>query len=393
MMLLMRVWLLFVCLVLLLSGCSVSQNRYILLWHGWNEAETAVLEDALTRFADIHPTIKVVVVAVPPADLRDRYVETAVGGLGPDLFIGSSDWLLPLVTQELVRDIGQTAVDGLTYQPNALTSVTYQDHIYGLPLSLRSAVLYYNTEQVAEPARDLDDLVQQAAAGQAVAIGTRFERVFWGIRTFGSNFFEPQTEEPPQPQQAFVKWLAWLKQVQDEPGMILGRDALVLRQLFVEGKASYYVGEQEELSLLQEALGVEKVGVVRLPSGPSGPSGPILSVEMLYFNPASSSRQQEAALTLGRFLTNAEQGAIFMRETNRVSANRRVRVDSSAFPIVAGFARQVQTAVLPPQDPAWHNVVTQGEELIVTVLAGEEEAGTAVCTFLANIGQSSQVCQ
>lgn len=377
---------------MLLSGCRLSATRYILLWHSWNEAETAVLETALAHFADIHPTIKVVAVAVPPDDLRQRYQETAVGGLGPDLLIGSSDWLVPLVTEELVRDIGPEALDDRNYQSVAMTSLTYEDGIYGLPLSLRSAVLYYNANQVAEPARDLDELVEQAAAGQAVAIGTRFERAFWGIRAFGANFFEPQTAEPPQPQQAFVKWLVWLKQVQDEPGIILGRDGLALRQLFVEERVAYYVGEQDELPLLREALGKEAVGVVRLPSGPDGPAGPILHVETLYFNSASSERQQAAALTLGRFLTNAEQGAVFMRETDRVSANRRVRVDSRAFPIVSGFAKQVQTAVLPPQDPAWREVVAGGEDVIVRVLAGEEEAGTAVCTFLAEISQPSLVC-
>lgn len=393
----MRQWLLLVCGAVLsgwLVGCSGQPTSYIMIWHGWNEAETAVLTQSLTLFADIHPEIKVVAVATPANELQARYTNAAASGLGPDILIGTSDWLATLYAANLVRPIAQDSTSGNIYQKSSLDALTIDDHLYGIPLSLQTAALYYNTTLVETPAKSLEALLGEAQAGKLVALGTQFERAFWGVRGFGQNLFAPSSEETEvEPYLSLVKWLVWLKEAQETPNIILGRDEVALRQLFAEGRAAYYVGFPEELPILQEALGKTAVNVVPLPLGPDGPAGPVLHVEALLFNPHSNADQLEAALVLGRFLTNEEQGAMLMRETQRVSANRQVRVNRQTNPIVWGFSQQARTAVIPPKSPDWRTIVAVGDDVYTAVLAGEEEAGTAVCEFMTAIQLKPAACE
>ncbi len=377
--------------LLSLVGCDRQPTSYMMLWHGWNEAETAVLTQSLTLFAEIHPEIKVVAVAIPASELQARYASATSSGLGPDMLIGKSDWLATLHAANLLHPLAADSTSGNIYLKSALDALTIDNQLYGIPLSLRTAALYYNTTLVETPAKSLDGLLAEANDGKLVAVGTQFERAFWGIQGFGENLFSPGGETSPH--LSLVKWLVWLKLAQDTPGVIMGRDTIALRQLFAEGEAAYYVGFPEDLLVLQEALGETAVRVVPLPLGPEGPAGPLLHVEALLFNPHSTNNQLEAALTLGRFLTNEEQGTVLMRETQRVPANRQVRVDLRTNPIVWGFSQQARTAVIPPQSPDWATIETAGNDVYTAVLAGEMEAGTAVCEFMAAIQQPAPDCK
>lgn len=351
----MKQWLLLVCGVVLggwVVGCSGQPTSYIMIWHGWSEAETAVLTQSLTLFADIHPEIKVVAVAIPDDALQTRYTNAAASGLGPDILIGTSDWLTTLQAANLVRPIAEDSTSGNIYLKSALDALTIDGQLYGIPLSLQTAALYYNTNLVDTPPKSLEDLLAEAEAGKLVALGTQFERAFWGVQGFGQNVFAPATEGMEvEPYLSLVKWLVWLKTAQEVPNIIMGRDGVALRQLFAEGRAVYYVGFPEDLALLEESLGKTAVGVAVLPLGPDGPAGPVLHVEGLLFNPHSTADQFQAALVLGRFLTNEEQGAVLMRETQRVPANRQVRVNRQTNPVVWGFSQQARTAVIPPHHP------------------------------------------
>lgn len=385
--------LLLLCVSLPLLACrpapaDVVRGGAILLWHGWDEEETAVLHNILDQFADVHPEITVIAEAVAANELEARYKEAASSGLGPDLVIGSSDWVAELAQADLLVDLRPAFPDGEThnYAPTAMQALRADDGLYGLPLALESAALYYNTTLVDDLPKTLEELLLLAEAGQAVGIEIDFEDAFWGIQAFGGQMFVTPVENQPPAASAFADWLQWLKMAQENPGVFLNRDKLVLRKLFTAEQIAYYVGSPSELTLLREMFGDDApIGVVSLPAGPDGAAGPRLQVEAVLFNAASTAAQHEMAFVLGRFLTNAEQGTTLMRETGRVSANQRVRVDRRAYPLVAGFASQAKTAVVPPTHLPWAEIDDFGDDVYTTVLSGERDAATAVCQFMAMV--------
>lgn len=304
-------------LCLLLSACttqSLSQPYAgrVLLWHSLaDEAEQATLDRVLNRFIDIYEDVEVVSNFVSRDDMLERYQTAAAAGLGPNLVLGQSEWVLTLVENDLIADLSPFDPRTDIYYTGAITNLRYQDGLYGLPLAMRPVALYYNTNLVETPASTLDELLQEAASGNRVAINTRFDRAFWGTQAFGGSLFDSEGRTILN-EGGFANWLRWLRSAQDAPGVFLARDAETLVDLFTRQRVAYMVATPDVLPAARAALGEETVGVIPLPSGPGGTSGPLLHVDALMLNPASSANQAGLSMLLARFLTSSEQGGVFV---------------------------------------------------------------------------------
>ncbi|MBE2200274.1 MAG: extracellular solute-binding protein [Anaerolinea sp.] len=362
-------------IILFLAGCqsgdtaAASDKGKILLWHGWSEAEAETLSGILHKFDEIYPNLSVISQAVAADELRQRYEQAARLGLGPDLFIGPGEWLVPLADQGLIQDLRPFAPRTEDYLSGAVGSLTYADGLYGLPLALRPVALYYNTKLVETPAATLDEWLVQAAAGKPVALNTNFWPAFWGIQAFGGQLFD-EAGRVILDQGGFANWLSWLKNARVVPGVIFSRDNDSLRDLFFSGKVAYYTGSPDDLAAARAALGDDTVAVTMLPAGPNGPSGPLLDVEAIYFNQAAPPQKTRQTLLLAAFLTNASQSTTLMREIGRVPANRTVQVDPRLHPAEAGFAAQARTAVAIPNLPQTALLLSRGDDIYRAVLEG-----------------------
>lgn len=371
-----------------LVGCQANEadngqlHGRILLWHSWSEADTAVLGQMLQEFERINPNVTVIIAAIPAEELRARYEATVPQGLGPNLLIGSADWIPDLAEQGLIADYGELGFSAINFFPAAVRALRIPDDegLYGLPLSMSTNVLYYNVSLVEEPAVTLEGLWRQAEAGLNVAIPTTFETAYWGIYTAGEGLFREDGGMVLR-DSGFEGWLTNLKDVQDIPNVVLSRDTAALQELFTSGRTAYYVGRPEEMGILQEALGEFEVGVTPLPTGEVGSPRSLLSVEALLLNTASSAQQTAVALEIAQFLTNQEQSTQFMRQAGRVPANRRVEVNSQIYPNMYEFTLQTRTAVvLPPHIPR-QAIVDLGDLAYANVLSGLMLPLEAVCDF------------
>ncbi|MEM6530198.1 MAG: extracellular solute-binding protein, partial [Chloroflexota bacterium] len=299
----------------------------MLLWHSLdNETEQAVLDEVLGRFMDIYEDVNIITQAVPRDSLLERYRTAAESGLGPDLMIGESRWVQELAEDHLIRDLTPLEPRVDIYFSGAVASLRYtveeESRIYGLPFALRPVALYYNTDLVTQPATTLDALLADAADGQRVAVDTRFINSYWGTPAFGGRLFD-DSGRTVLDEGGFANWLTWLSSAQSSPGMFLSRDAAAILDLFQRERVAYMIATPDNLQMLKQTMGEEKISVALLPSGPVGEAGPLLRVDGLMLNASSSANQAELALLLARFLTNADQGGVFVRQSGIIPANRR----------------------------------------------------------------------
>ena len=372
------------CCALLLSACVRGDegelHTRLLLWHS-SEAIAPALERIIDEFEVLNPGVTVVVQIVPEPDLRERYIATALLGLGPDILIGSSQWISELADDNLIREIGSFNLPTDVYLSASLENVRYGDGIYGVPFSLEPLALYYNTALVEAPPETLDEMLAQATAGRVVGLGTEFSDVFWGMQALGGRLFDEQGRVVLD-QGGFASWLNWLEQAQRAPGMILSRDKAELLRLFTESDIAYYAGGPEDLPVVREALGDEGFRVAPLPAGTGGPSGPLLNVDAMMFNLATSESYTEIALALAAFLTNDVQSSNLLSTRSFVPANRRVQANSRLYPGIAGFLTQARTAVSIPNTDAMQQVFSRGDTLLQQVLFGVTSS-TEAATILA----------
>jgi maltose-binding protein MalE len=421
------------------SGNNKNQNDLkgqILVWHSWQGGEREDLDKLLGNFTNLYPNVKIVEESFSLDEIENRFETQVVSGYGPDILIVPGDWAKRLADKGMIRDIGSQEVDIEPYLTSAINVLKDGDHLYGLPLSLNTYALYYNKMLLApnvdnsngetfveliqqqqetitdtealdvlnnlltqvestgssseplEPAKTLDDLSQQANAGQKVAMPSDFYGAFWGVSAFGGQLFDEENRIILN-QGGFANWLGWLKQAQDNPNIILNRKKSILSDLFTTGKVTYYIGNSNELPVLQEALGEDMVGVVRLPARQNKTAGPFLEVEGLVFSQASTEKSLQIALRLGQYLTNAEQQLQLALDVGKIPTNKRVKIDPRVSPIVAEFVAQSKTAIpinLQNIDKV-NDVRSTGNTIYGSVLDGEISIGEAANSLTQQVNE------
>lgn len=379
-------WLLIV--LVMLAGCSGEADDdelsgRVTLWHSWSESEAAILGDALAEFQELHPDVRVIPVALPEDHILEEFMTAGNDGLGPDVLIGTNSWIGELVNAGLIRPLNPDRDRSNLFDSRNIALTQYEDQIYGTPQFLAPRALYYNKGLAASPPGDLDELLADAAAGNRVAFVPRFEEAYWGIQTFGEGLFDDQGRFTLA-ESGFTEWLAWLDEAQGSPGVILNVDDRSLLELFATGEIAYYVagpGKLDDIDALLDEEDPLAYGVVPLPSGPNGPPGPLLPAETILLYAFTSDAQTDVADALASFLVNQQQSIRFMRELDRVPANPAIAVDPRIYPIVNGFTRQADTAVVIPNEVPTDPLAAAGDRAYVSVLSGVLTPAEAVCQF------------
>lgn len=377
-----------VALVWPLSACGLVNpgQTHIVLWHSWPDADAEMLAQAVSRYEGIFDGARVVLTHVPDNQMRQRYQDAVTQGLGPDLFIGAGRWARELHAAGQLAPVEPDLVDPSVYYAGALSALTLDDRLHGVPLSLKPPALIYNRNLVEAPPENLDALLQRASEGQAVGLNSRFERLLWGLSAFGGRLFDEEGRVVLD-DGSLANWLNWLLTAEDLQSVVLSRDEATLISLFQQERLAYLSGTPELYERLSAAMGAENLSVTPFPQGPSGPAGPLLYLDALYFSPASSPNQHAAALNLASFLTNIEQSTTFMRELGRVPANRNVRVDPRAYPIVSAFLAQSRTATPISTREPFDVLLAEGDAATLRVLEGVLEPVTAVNQITTSVNE------
>ncbi len=424
--------------LLLLVSCGGSESASddiggkVLIWHTWEGAEREAFVELLDSFMELHPAVTLVEESLLAKDIAVDFTEQAHSGYGPDIIIAPADLSRELAQRRIIRDLRDQEIDTDIYLSSAIGILQDGDSLYGIPLSLNVFALYYNkallgeatavtavadtlalieeqqqaiTDTIAlevldnlaarieaqdaeslEPAADLDALLQHADMGHQIALRSDFYGAFWGIQAFGGQLFDAENRIILN-QGGFANWLGWMKRAKDNPNIILHRRPHVLRDLFTSGRATYYVGDSQELSGLQEALGTDIVGVTRLPGRQNKPAGPFLQVATIMFNRASSDDSLEIGLSLARYLTNVEQQHELALSAGWLPVNKRVQVDPRVSPTIAEFVAQSRTSVpinLDNLDKV-NDLIAFGSPIYTLVLDGEMSIGEAATQLTTQV--------
>jgi len=378
----------FLILLLILSGCQQNSpdedlNGRITLWHSWSPAEAVILDETLVQFQEIHPNVHISKVAFPYDQLFAEFMLAGKEGLGPTLFLGTDSWIGDLADSGLISPLSQDLTELDQYNTRNIAITRYRDQQFGIPFSLAPKALYFNKSLVTKPPTTLDELLQEAAAGRSIAFVPRFAKAYWGIQAFGEGLFNDQAHFTLA-ESGFTEWLSWLDKAQSAPGVIMNIDDESLMALFASGQVAYYVAGPEKQALISSIITEEnpfEIGVAPLPGNPEAPAGPVLSAEIIMFYEFASPKERIIADELATFLVNQQQSIRFLRELDRVPANRNVSVDPRIYPNVYGFSQQSKTAVVIPNEIIADAFVEAGNRAYANVLSGSLTPAEAVCNF------------
>jgi len=134
----------------------------VTLWHALNPDELTAWQAQLSVFESLYPGIAVNMVQKTATGMHDALTTAIAAGQGPDLYTwGAEDWQGEFVNASLIIPI-DSYVDSATlalYYPSALSAMTYQGHLYALPISAECLTMFYNKAYITTPPTTTDQMV------------------------------------------------------------------------------------------------------------------------------------------------------------------------------------------------------------------------------------------
>jgi ABC-type glycerol-3-phosphate transport system substrate-binding protein len=393
-----KLWAFFLVAILFLAACSnsiesqtkkerssfqnqdINQNSAskqlrgsILLWH-----DEKINEDQSQRtvrnYQQINPDVNIIVEIVRKEELLKRFLQQFRAGLSPNILLVDYDLMFEFIRINSLMAIDPKIINLGDILPTALTQVTYQDKVYGIPGAIFTQVLCYNKNKVNKNQlpQNLDDVLSQAKTGYTFGIPSSFQDTFWGIQIFGGEIFDAQGRFSLKPG-SWAAWMTWLQSAKNLPNIILSNSITALEKSFMQGNLDYFVCDAASIFGIKKTLKEDNLGVTILPGQPEYPAGPLLYTKVLVIPNNFSPRQTAITLDFARFITNKQQqqrGA--MDIGSFIPPNRKIRLDARLFPIQATLEQQARNAVaIPLRDiPKAEIIFPIGETLYQQVLEG-----------------------
>lgn len=327
------------------------------VWESTGGPDTFI-QQAGEAFTAKYPNIKVEYVNVELGDSTSQIALDGPAGVGPDVFAAPHDKLGELVTGgHVMPTVNATDVTSRVLGATS-TALTYEDTMYGYPVSAETYALFYNKaliseekvpttwEGVKEFAQSFNDgqkygFMMDVANGYYTIIFTTSEnnRLFGpnGTDAANSNINSTASVEG-------MKFFQSLREVLDVPAADLGTS--ITDEAFKSGVVAMYITGLWNVVSFQEA-GID-FGVKALPSlpGESTPSASFSGTRAMFVS-AYSEHPEEAAL-FADFLTTEEMQALRFELTGSLPSIS-IEVDS---PYVDGFLQQLDYAFPMPSIPA-----------------------------------------
>jgi len=376
---------------LLLAGCSggggaeqtADSSAELVIWT--DQEREAAITAAAKAFED-ETGAKVTLVQKNFEDLRNDFISQVPTGEGPDITVGSHDWLGALVAAGVVDtiDLGDKASE---FEPVALEAMTYDGQLYALPYSLETVALVQNVDLVgADAPATWDEMIQKGlAAGteRPFVINTAGETgdgyTMYGFQTsFGAPVFVQDasgsyTNEVGMGGAAGEAFAQWLHANGSAGTGYLSTtiDYDINNELFASGKAPYTVQGPWAISSFPDV----NVAVNPIPSAGGQAAAPFVGVQGFYL-----SSQSKNALLAQEFLVNYlgtedAQRALYEADP-RIPAWSSLAEEVASDPIIAGFLASSQNGVPMPSIPEMGSVWDFWNAAESQIISGADPSGT-----------------
>lgn len=343
-----------------------DEDVTLTVWESTAGADTFIIE-AGKKFTEMYPNIKIEFVNVELADASAQIALDGPAGVGPDLFgspnntagtMSNSGLILPTPQQEYVKNM---LLDG------ALTSITYDGQLYGVPIASEGYAIFYNRALISddEVPTSFEDLVafcekfnaeNPGKYGFLMSINQGYYTITFHTQSPDKRIFGQYGDDPTVTHladEANVDTWAWmvenLRPVMDISSADI--DQNTLQSQFINGDAAMFVTGLWSVADFQ-AAGID-FGVTTFPTLPGTDIIPeVFSSTRVIYTSAFTTHQNEAE-AFALFLISDEMQQLRF-ELCGSAPTTHVEVESD---YITGFAKQMGYSfpcpVLPEFNAFW----------------------------------------
>lgn len=123
----------------------------------YSEDEFSPIQRVIDEFIEENPNVTVSVIPTPygSSSYRDKFIQAATGGAGPDVILSDNIWVPQLAAMELIKPIDDMFADRKAeYFEGTIDAGSYKGQVYGVPFHVDVMVLFYNKTRFAEVGLD-----------------------------------------------------------------------------------------------------------------------------------------------------------------------------------------------------------------------------------------------
>ena len=373
----------FVC-VASAAGCFRYEEPDLVLWHAYRGAEEQALLAVVGRFHDDNPGVVVEVVPVPYQAYANKITSAVPRDNGPDVFIFAHERIGGWADAGIVTPIADLVPGALVsaLPETFIAACTYEDTLYGLPLSAKTTALFYHRDNLAalraDPPTTTGELLELAARYDEPDEG-RFGLVYpAGDFYFHSGWFfgfggriQGEGGRPVLDAPENAASYRFVHALQNESGA-LPRDCdyAVSKDLFASGNALFAVNGPWFVGV----LGDTPFGVVPLPTidETGQPAAPFVTVESAFVTSQPEGERRALAGHLVAFLAGRESSVL------RATAGRQTVAHPAAYddpdvrddPILSAFGAAAAAGTPMPNQPEMVTIWEPANRALEQVLRG-----------------------
>jgi arabinogalactan oligomer/maltooligosaccharide transport system substrate-binding protein len=368
-------------LLALLFAVACSDPHGIVLWHAYNGAERAALEQTARTWNAAHPDQPLDLVAVPFDGFGDKLSSAIPRGNGPDLFIYPQDRIGDWADSNVIEPIEFWVDDARAdrFRADAMGAMAYRGSLWGLPMTIKPLALYYRTDLVPTPPTTTDELLaytkpMRAKDGYALAYANvdLYGHAAW-LHGFGGRVMDndgtlriatPEAAEAA----AFARDLVKVGAVPDDA------QAPLVTSLFNEGRAAMAMSGPWFAADIRPGV-PWKVATLPMISVTHQYAAPFASAEALVMS--ARAHDKDGAFAVMDFLTGDAAATTRAKLAHQVVPNPVAYRDPevAADTTLATFVRQLEHSVPLPTAPAMRMVWTPYRTALGDVFAGRAEPG------------------
>lgn len=381
-------------LALLVGESALMAETEVNLWHSYRAQEKKAIEAAADQFNAKGGDVKIKLLYVPYDAFADKITAAVPRGKGPDLFIFAQDRVGDWAVSEFIEPLDFWLTDELreSFLPPTLEALTYDDSVYGLPMSFKMVALFYNEKLVEKPPATTDEMIsiaKKATNRDEKRYGLVYENAnfyyqgAW-LQGFGGQVFD-QRGRPRLDSPEAIASMKFAQRLAREEGIMPKEVSSVLvTTLFNNGQAAMVIDGPWFIGSIEEGV---DFGVAVLPtiSATGKPATPFLTSEGLIMSARSEHKKE--AFEVMQYMTSVEVGKIMAKEGRQTVARREVYDDPQIAkdPILTVFRKQLKNSRPMPNSPAMRMVWTPATTAMNKVINGGVAPAEAMAECQADV--------
>lgn len=387
-------------ILFLLAVSSIFAQTEVILWHSYRGGEKAALKKVVSNFNGSQTEIKLKALGVPFDALPDKITAAIPLGKGPDIFIFAHDRIGGWVEADIIEpldyyledDISGNFVDG-SYEP-----MIYDESLFGLPMALKSIILYYNSDLISTPPETTDQMIELAKMntdaenneyGLVYENANYYYNACW-MQGFGGRVFDdnsnPIVNSPESIRSFQFAQDLYLKEKILPPEV----SNVLVTTLFNEQKAAMVISGPWFRGEIAEGIQYE-VEILPVISEIGNRAQPFMSSEGVIMS--AKSDKKDLAFEAMMYLVSDEAAFIMATEGNQPVANAKVydRSEIANDKYLPKFKEQIKYAIPMPSIPQMTFVWSPASTAINAAVNGKDpkqELDKAQKTIIKNLNDA-----